>query len=97
VSATTYYCHKCKNGFDIEVKMGRRDECPHCAADLHVCKNCKYWDPSSHNECKEHISEYIPDREKANFCGMFTYREGPYGNEPDLMSAKAKLDALFKK
>lgn len=97
VSSTTYYCHKCKNGFDIEVKMGRRDECPHCAADLHVCKNCKYWDPSSHNECKEHISEYIPDREKANFCGMFTYREGPYANEPDLMSAKAKLDALFKK
>ncbi len=93
----TLYCHKCKNGFELEVKMGRRDECPHCGADLHCCKNCKFWDKSAHNECKEHVTEYVPDREKANFCTMFTFREEPYAIDLSVNQAKAKLDALFKK
>jgi len=97
MSTTIYFCHKCKNSFELEVKMGRREECPHCASDLHCCKNCKYWDPKCYNECTEHIAEYIPDREKANFCGMFTFREGPPSEGPDLLQAKSKLDALFKK
>ena len=56
----------------FEVKMQRADQCPHCAADLHCCKNCEHWDIAAHNQCKEHIAEYIPDREKANFCTFFT-------------------------
>lgn len=93
-----HFCHKCKQEIVFEVKMQRADQCPHCAADLHCCKNCDYWDPSAYNQCKEHIAEYIPDREAANRCTFFTFRSGaPEDNRGKQDAAKAKLEALFKK
>lgn len=97
MSGRSYHCHKCKNSFELEVKLGRRDECPHCSADLHCCKNCKYYEVSAHNQCTEHVSEYVPEKEKANFCTTFFYREGQSAEDPDILLARAKLDALFKK
>ena len=74
------------------------DGCPYCGADLHCCKNCEHWDPSAHNQCKEHIAEYIPDREKANFCSFFTMRNGvPEDPSGRISKSKSALDALFKK
>jgi hypothetical protein len=75
VEEKKHFCHKCKNELVFEVKMQRRDNCPHCGADLQCCKNCEYWDPSAHNQCREKITEYIPDREAANFCTFFTVQE----------------------
>ena len=65
VEEKRHFCHKCKNELVFEVKLQRADTCPHCGVDMHCCKNCEYWDISAHNQCKEHIAEYIPDREKA--------------------------------
>ena len=52
-----YYCHSCGDEqiFEVKVgiKVGRRDSCPHCGADLHVCKNCQHFDPNVHNQCRE--------------------------------------------
>ena len=70
VEQKRHFCHKCKNELVFEVKLQRADTCPHCGVDMHCCKNCEYWDPSAHNQCKERIAEYIPDREKANFCSF---------------------------
>ena len=93
-----HFCHKCKNELVFEVKLQRADTCPHCGVDLSCCKNCEYWEPSAHNQCREHITEYIPDRERANFCSFFTFKDGvaedPSGRQA---AAKARLDALFKK
>lgn len=96
-----YYCHKCGNELQFEVKVGvkvgRQDICPHCRVDLHVCKNCELYDPTLHNECREIHAEFIKDRETANFCHHFNFRDGlapVRSNEAD--TAKAKLDALFK-
>ena len=90
-----HFCHKCKNELVFEVKMQRRDTCPHCGADLHACKNCEHWDPGAHNQCKEHITEYIPDREAANYCTFFTFRNGAPADDDAQLKAKAKLAALF--
>jgi hypothetical protein len=93
-----YYCYRCRNEIEMIAKLQRTDTCPHCGADLHCCKNCEYWDPSAHNQCKEHIAEYIPDREKTNFCTFFTFRDGkPEDATTRIASSKSKLDALFKK
>jgi len=93
-----HYCHHCGNEVVMEVKLQRQDLCIHCGFDLHCCKNCEYWDISAHNQCKEHIAEYIPDREKANFCTFFTLRDGKAeDNSSRIESSKARLDALFKK
>jgi hypothetical protein len=98
VEQKRHFCHGCKNELVFEVKMQRADVCPHCAADLHCCKNCEYWDPSAHNQCKEHVAEYIPDRERANHCTFFTFRSGvPEDPSARIAASKAKLDALFKK
>lgn len=91
-----YFCQKCNGELVFEVKMQRTDVCPHCAADLHCCRNCEHWDPGAHNECKEHIAEYVPDRQRANFCTFFTFRAGPR-ETTDRDAVRRKLDALFKK
>ena len=98
VEEKRFFCHKCKGELVFEVKMQRADTCPHCAVDLHCCKNCEYWDASAHNQCKEHIAEYIPEREAANRCTFFTFRSGVLeDNSARIASSKAKLDALFGK
>lgn len=93
----TFFCHKCSNQLVFEVKMGHRDTCPHCAADLHCCLNCQLYDPGAHNSCSEIMSDYVPDTEKFNFCGYFKFIEGEREGGGKIDDAKAALDALFKK
>ena len=91
-----HYCFSCGNEIDFDrIKMQRTDTCPHCGADLHVCKNCEHWEPGSPNECREHVTEYIADRERTNHCTVFTFKDGPPATT-DVASAKARLDKLFK-
>ncbi len=97
-----YYCWKCTNEVVFEVKVGvkvgRKDECPHCGADMHVCKNCTLYDPNLHNKCREPESAFIRDREAANFCMHFDFKnqDGAPGVDDSAAKAKAKLEDLFK-
>lgn len=97
-----YYCWKCRNELEfivkVGVKVGRGDLCKHCGADLHACKNCELYDPSLHNECRETQAEFIRDRDAANFCAHFSFRDRSEAPETDDSAAKAKnkLDDLFK-
>ena len=93
----TYFCYACHNELFFEVKMGFRDNCPHCAADLHCCKNCQFYDTGAHNNCREPTSDYVPDDEKFNFCGFFQFIEGEREGAGQVDEAKAKLEALFAK
>ena len=97
VEQKRHFCHKCKNELVFEVKMQRRDTCTHCGADLHVCKNCKLYDPNIHNQCREPEAAFIRDREESNFCAHFDFKdsEGPT-TDKSVESAKAKLNDLFK-
>ncbi|MGK0359574.1 MAG: hypothetical protein ACI9U2_001876 [Bradymonadia bacterium] len=92
-----YRCWECQHEVDLSVKVSRRDECRACGADLHVCKNCKFWDPSYQNECRENISSYIRDREKANFCMAFTMKAVDEDDAAEADDARSKLEAMFAK
>jgi hypothetical protein len=92
-----FFCYRCNHELVFEVKMGFRETCPHCASDLHVCKNCQLYDPGAHNSCRESTSDYVPDKEKANFCGYFKFVEGLREGNAQVDKAKAALEALFKK
>lgn len=81
----------------MDDKIGRKEECPHCSADMHSCKNCTYYDPGAHNQCTETISEYVPDKERANFCGMYRPHGGNRAPAEDANAAKARLEALFRR
>ncbi|MBI5529572.1 MAG: hypothetical protein HY897_24870 [Deltaproteobacteria bacterium] len=90
-------CHSCGQPIDPLTKVGIRDDCAKCHRDLHVCKNCRFWDSSAHNQCREPQAEYVPDREKSNFCTFFTPGAGQKKMSRSAAEAKKKLDALFKK
>ena len=55
-------CWKCGKEIDVSVKIYRDSECS-CGADLHSCKNCKFYSPNSHYECKETIEDFVSDKE----------------------------------
>lgn len=97
MSTWTLQCFSCRNTIEMEDKVTRSDTCIHCGSDIRVCKNCVYYDPGAHNQCRETISEYVPDKERSNFCGMFKPFTGERSAGEDVDEAKAKLEALFKK
>ncbi|GMV41586.1 MAG: hypothetical protein AMXMBFR64_33020 [Myxococcales bacterium] len=88
-------CYKCKEELVFEVKIGRRDTCPNCAAYLHCCFNCSYWDPNVHNQCTENQGEFIRDRAEGNFCLYFTFAQIGEDRTSEADAAKSRLEALF--
>lgn len=91
------YCYNCNAPIVLIDKVVREDTCFTCNRDVRCCKNCRFWDPGAHNQCRENLTEYVPDRERANFCASFEPRVGPLSSSSDADSAKAKLEALFRK
>lgn len=88
-------CYRCQKGNQVE-KVGYREECFHCKNDLHVCKNCHFFDVKAYNECREPSAEVVRDKEKFNFCDFFQPSgKGPANDEKAKL--KAAADALFKK
>lgn len=90
-------CHSCNKdlGLAPEQKILRSEECPYCYASIHCCKMCKFYDPTTYNECRETSADRIVEKDKANFCDYFILKgSGGSGNEKeDLMAA---ANALFK-
>lgn len=96
--ATTLTCWSCHRATVVEERVGRADNCEGCRRDLRVCKNCTYYDTTAHHECREPTAEWVADKERGNFCGMFRPFQGTRSGAGDeVASAKAKLEALFKK
>jgi predicted RNA-binding Zn-ribbon protein involved in translation (DUF1610 family) len=94
-----YQCHHCKQELDIPRKVGRTEPCPHCGADLHVCLNCRFYDPAAYNQCHEPQAERVVDKDRSNFCEYFIFGDAaPHGGPDDRKKdATRTLEALFKK
>jgi len=97
MSSSKLFCHHCQKQVPLLGLVGRRDECPFCRADLHVCKNCQHYDPKAYNECKEPQAERVLEKEKSNFCDFFS----PKSEGPSSLDIKAQqmavAEALFRK
>jgi hypothetical protein len=48
--------------------------CPKCGAELHCCKQCAHFEPSTRFQCVKPIKERIPVKDKANECELFSPR-----------------------
>jgi len=88
---------------DAEARPARTDACIGCGADLKVCLNCKFHDRGAYNSCREPQAERVVDKDRANFCDFFKFREsrGPDETEGRGSGANAedpmkKLRELFK-
>jgi hypothetical protein len=96
-----HVCHACGKELDLGLgaTAGRRDDCPHCRAPLHACRNCTSFDETARHGCREPAAEPPSDKDAANYCDFFVYRKGemrPREEDPRA-KALAALDALFKK
>jgi hypothetical protein len=100
---TALNCFHCKKAVEPStspsgVRVGFRDTCPACHSDLHVCRNCSFYDEGSYHECRESSAEWVKNKERANICEYFK----PAGDRATAggdQKAKslAALDDLFKK
>lgn len=91
------YCFSCKKPNSYQTKVGFRDECLHCRSDLHVCKNCDFYDPKAYNECREPSADVVKEKDRANFCDYFKPRAGALSVDEQKNKLKSAADALFKK
>jgi len=92
-------CHNCGREWVTQKRVkvpGVKETCEGCGAHLHCCRNCRFHDTSAHNQCAIPNTEWVADREKANFCDQFEWREGSE-NRGSVAGADARraLDALF--
>jgi len=92
-------CHRCGKELNGPDMVSRTATCPDCGSYLHSCLNCAFYDPHTHNQCREPQSEYVSDREKANFCDFFTFRESESSGkkEDEFANARKAWEELFKK
>lgn len=90
-------CFNCNKEMTFHGLIGRREECPHCRSDVHVCKNCEHYDPKVYNECRETAADVVREKDRANFCDYFTPRKGGTGAVDKKAALLAAAEALFKK
>lgn len=93
----TYSCWKCGGPLpDVPLPLARHEECPHCRAQLHVCRMCVFFDTTVAQQCREPVAESVSDKQRANFCGYFRINPQAFVNSPDRGAAsRSQLDALF--
>jgi hypothetical protein len=84
--------------------------CPKCNAELHCCKQCAHFEPSTRFQCLKPIPLRIAVKDKANECTLFSPRvtvardgtsvpaAGPVIEAPrNPNDARNAFDRLFKK
>jgi len=96
-----FHCWKCGERIEYPTgsRVGRRDTCPKCDADLHSCRNCQFYDRSKNNQCSEPQAEWVRDKEAANLCDYFSPNpilSAAKRSSSPADDAKKRFDSLFK-
>lgn len=91
-------CPFCNADLSGVAEVYRSSKCPACGNDLKICRNCRFYDPSAHWECRETISERVSDKDSANFCDGFRFdpKKGPAADLSKKQAAKDAFGSLFK-
>lgn len=83
---------------ELTLPLSRFDICKQCRAELHVCKQCQFYDVTVAKQCRETIAEEVRDKQRVNYCDYFVIRADAY--QPvsnDAAEARSQLEALFGK
>lgn len=91
-------CYRC--GYSLEaltLPLSRRDECPECRVDVHVCRMCVYYDPDVPKACTEDDALEVNEKARANFCDYFKPSDAVFapGEMEAEHAARAQLNSLF--
>jgi hypothetical protein len=76
-------CFNCSTALPPDLDF--RGNCPKCHTELHCCKQCSHFEPSTRFQCLKPIPVRIPVKDKNNDCALFNARvtvarEGTEGN-----------------
>lgn len=91
-------CYRCGASLAaLSLPLSRRDQCPACSADLHVCHMCRQFDPAVPRQCREDDADDVTDKGKPNFCDYFAPSEHAFdpARKAEADAARAALDGLF--
>ncbi len=93
-------CHRCGRPWSAEKRQpGVKDVCDQCASYLHCCLNCRFHDPTQHNQCGIPTTEWVADKAGANFCDEFEFKDSEAQAMADAEQVKAReaFERLFGK
>jgi len=91
--AHSLVCWKCGTALAaLTLPLSRRDECPSCRAELHVCRMCAEYDESLAHKCREPTAEEVTVKTAANFCDFFQPRPGAYRLKDISAAERARLE-----
>ncbi|MBI3772021.1 MAG: hypothetical protein HY272_04925 [Gammaproteobacteria bacterium] len=80
----------------VPLPLTRSAQCQKCHADLHVCRMCKFYDPSRGQACREPIAGEVKDKVRANFCELLQPRLNAYQPPNDqAQKSRGELERLF--
>lgn len=81
----------------MSLPLSRRDQCPSCSADLHVCKMCRCYDATKTRQCTEDGADDVREKERVNFCDWFAPSKSAFdaGSKRQADDAAAALRDLF--
>jgi len=109
-SVTASRCFNCATVLPLGTNFS--GNCPKCNVELHCCKQCSHFEPSTRFQCLKPIPARIPYKDKSNECELFSarvtvMREGAQNAAPapsvapaavrTPSDARAAFDSLFKK
>jgi hypothetical protein len=98
MGAEELLCHRCGASLAVlSLPLSRRDECPACRAELHVCRMCIHYAPRWRRGCDEDDAPDVRDKATANFCDYFVPSRNAFdaGKAAEGTVAQAELDKLF--
>ncbi len=91
-------CHRCGLSLShLSLPLTRRDHCPGCGTELHVCRLCLSFDLNAPGQCTEDDAEDVKEKDLANFCEWFAPSETAFNPEEKTEADRAleSLEALF--
>lgn len=76
-------------------------QCAKCGFELHSCKQCTYFDPSSRFECMQPVQERIAKKDARNECTFYKIsvrleKQTSTGTASTPDAARKAFDSLFK-
>jgi hypothetical protein len=92
-------CTFCGSQLDDTLEVFRSSLCPSCSRELKVCLNCRFYKKGAHWDCLETIPEPVAEKDRANFCDYFRFREGGAAAAPSpgrREQARDSFDKLFR-
>ncbi len=95
-AVTAARCFNCSTTLPPDVDFS--GNCPKCNAELHCCKQCAHFEPSTRFQCLKPIPERIAVKDKNNSCALFSprvtvARDGTPSSPPQASRPTPAMDA----